>query len=180
MAVEATTLDPDFDRRTIADLRTDHAGETGAVAIYAGVLAVSRDAAVRRFARDHLATERRHLALIGKLLPASKRSRLTPLWSVAGWITGAAPALFGARAVYATVAAVETFVDAHYEAQVRRLSTEKYAALSETLVACQADEVAHRDEAAELLGAPAGPLLRLWTRIVAAGSAAAVAASRRI
>ena len=34
----------------IGDLRSDHAGETGAVAIYLGILAVSRDPAVRQFA----------------------------------------------------------------------------------------------------------------------------------
>lgn len=34
----------------VADLRSDHAGETGAVVIYRGILAVTRDAgfAVRR------------------------------------------------------------------------------------------------------------------------------------
>ncbi len=33
------------------DIRSDHAGETGAVMIYRGILAASRDPAVREFAR---------------------------------------------------------------------------------------------------------------------------------
>ena len=47
--------------RLVADLRTDHAGEAGAVMIYRGILAVTRDAAVRGFAQGHLATKRRTL-----------------------------------------------------------------------------------------------------------------------
>ena len=47
------------------ELRTDHAGETGAVWIYRGVLAVSRDPALRAFAQRHLATERRHRRATG-------------------------------------------------------------------------------------------------------------------
>ena len=95
----------------IADLRSDHAGETGAVWIYHGVLAVSRDAGVREFARRHRETEQRHLDHMEDLLPARQRSRLLVPWRAAGFMTGALPALFGARAVYGTIAAVETFVD---------------------------------------------------------------------
>ena len=50
--------------RLLADLRTDHAGETGAVMIYRGILAVTRDAAVKAFAQAHLATEASHLATV--------------------------------------------------------------------------------------------------------------------
>ena len=64
----------------VADLRTDHAGETGAVQIYRGILATVRDAAVRSFAQRHLATEAAHLAPIEQLLALHHRSRLLPLW----------------------------------------------------------------------------------------------------
>ena len=90
----------------VADLRTDHAGETGAVMIYRGILATTRYGAVRHFAREHLATEAGHLAAIEPLLSRRQRSRLLPLWRIAGWLTGALPALFGPRAVYATIEAV--------------------------------------------------------------------------
>ena len=72
----------------IADLRTDHAGESGAVMIYRGILAASRDDGVRRFATSHLATEEGHLAEIEPLLTPRQRSRLLPLWRIAGWIIG--------------------------------------------------------------------------------------------
>ncbi len=163
-----------------ADLRSDHAGETGAVQIYRGVLAVARDPALRAFAERHLAAEQRHLALIEAWLPRPQRSRLLRGWRVAGWLTGALPALFGARAVYATVVAVETFVDRHYAEQIERLAGQPaQAPLQALLRGCRDDERAHRDEAAALSEAPRPLWLRAWCQLVGVGSAAAVALARR-
>lgn len=143
------------------ELRTDHAGEAGAVMIYRGILAVSRDPQVREFAQHHLQTEARHLALIEAVVPPEGRSRLLPLWRVAGWLTGALPACFGARAVYATIESVETFVDQHYADQLRlidalsdalsdaspRPQPDGLSGLRALLADCQQDELAHRDDA---------------------------------
>ncbi|MCZ8149187.1 MAG: demethoxyubiquinone hydroxylase family protein, partial [Roseomonas sp.] len=93
----------------VRELRSDHAGETGAVMIYRGILAVSRDPGVRDFAARHGATEQGHLDLLEQLLPPAQRSRLLPIWKVAGFLTGALPALFGPRAVHVTIDAVESF-----------------------------------------------------------------------
>lgn len=173
---------PFFPREVIADLRTDHAGETGALSIYQGVLQFSRDEGVRAFAARHLETEAGHLRQIEALLPKSDRSRLLPLWRLAGWLTGAIPAVLGPRAVYATVQAVETFVDQHYAEQVHRLESHAdLHALRQTLLECQADELAHRDEAKMALGPVApGAVLRFWCWLVDVGSRAAVAVCRRI
>jgi ubiquinone biosynthesis monooxygenase Coq7 len=165
----------------IGDLRSDHAGETGAVAIYLGILAVSRDPAVRHFAQAHLATEREHLSRLAALLPRGRRSLLLPVWRVAGWLTGALPALFGPRAVYATIDAVETFVDHHYEAQVRKLPDHgPGGALRALLIACQADEVDHRDQARAAGAAAPRGLTKTWQWLVGTGSALAVMAARRV
>lgn len=166
----------------IADLRTDHAGETGAVCIYLGILRFARDPGVRAFAVRHLETETQHLRQIEMWLPKTDHSRLVPLWRLAGWLTGAIPAILGPRAVYATVKAVETFVDQHYAEQVQRLESKPALRdLRQTLLACQADEIAHRDEAAAALGADApGAMLRLWCWLVDAGSRAAVVVCRHV
>jgi demethoxyubiquinone hydroxylase (CLK1/Coq7/Cat5 family) len=172
--------------RLPGDLRSDHAGETGAVQIYRGILAVSRDPAVRAFAEHHLVTEQRHLAVIEALVPAVPRSRLLPLWRPAGWVTGALPALLGPGAVYATIAAVETFVDRHYAEQLEAIDAvladrpdPELAALRDTLATCRDDELRHRDEA--LAAGPArGAVARAWGGLVGAGSAAAVALARRV
>ena len=101
----------------VSDLRSGHAGETGAVMIYRGILATTGDAAARHSAQGHLATEAAHPAAIEQLMAPRHRSRLLPLWCGAGWLTGALPACIGPRAVYATIEAVETFVDHHYTEQ---------------------------------------------------------------
>jgi len=172
------------------DLRTDHAGETGAISIYRGILAVSRDGELRAFAARHLETESAHLERIEAVLPRGARSRLLPAWRLAGWLTGALPALAGPRAVHATIRAVETFVDLHYREQLERIDAldpqrtdARLQALRTMLDGCREDEVAHRDEAAAALAAdprPAGVVLRAWTAIVGSGSAAAVTVCRRI
>ena len=165
-----------------ADLRTDHAGEVGAVCIYQGVLQFARDPVLRAFAEHHLVTEQKHLRLIAGWLPKSEYSRLLPLWRLAGFLTGALPALFGSKAVYATIAAVETFVNQHYEDQIRALESKpELSDLRQTLLDCQADEVAHRDEAAAALGSARPNLvLRAWCAMVGTGSKAAVSLIRHI
>ena len=164
----------------VADVRSDHAGETGAVMIYRGVLAVSRDPVIRHFAQHHLATECEHLTLMEAILPVPARTKLLWLWRIMGWLTGALPALFGANAVYATIDAVETFVDHHYQEQIDRLSPDgEFADLRELLLKCQQDEVAHRDEARHLTESQPGFVLSSWRWLVGTGSSTAVLIARR-
>lgn len=165
------------------ELRSDHAGETGAVAIYRGIATVARwrgDGALLAFAERHGATEVEHLGLVEGWLPAHRRSRLLGPWRLAGWLTGALPALVGARAVHATIAAVETFVDRHYQQQIDHLRARGGpAGLQAMLERCQADECHHRDEAAALAGPRVAWPLRAWCALVGSGSAAAVSVARR-
>jgi demethoxyubiquinone hydroxylase (CLK1/Coq7/Cat5 family) len=167
----------------LRELRSDHAGETGAVFIYRGIVTVARLRGYPEliaFARSHGETESEHLRLIEAWLPPPLHSRLLGPWRIAGWLTGALPALFGPRAVYATIAAVETFVDQHSQQQIDFLN--QYGGpdgLLEMLKRCQADECHHRDEAAELAGAPASSMLRAWCALVGSGSATAVKIARR-
>ncbi len=166
------------------ELRSDHAGETGAVAIYKGIAAVAGwrgDAELTEFAFHHGQTEAEHLRLIEAWFPPAQRSRLLGPWRVAGWLTGALPALFGRRSVYATIAAVETFVDQHYQQQIDHLQCHGGPeGLLPLLVRCQSDEQAHRDEAAAMVGAKVPWLLRAWCWVVGTGSAAAVVLARRV
>ena len=166
------------------ELRSDHAGETGAVAIYQGISTIAAwrgDAELIEFASQHGQTEAEHLRLIEAWFPPARRSRLLGPWRVAGWLTGALPALFGRRAVYATIAAVETFVDRHYQQQIDYLqSHDGPEGLLPLLLRCQSDELHHRDEAAALAGAKISWPLRAWCQVVGTGSAAAVVLARRV
>lgn len=193
----APSAPAELPRVLLQELRTDHAGETGAVMIYRGVLAVTRDQTVREFALHHLETERRHLHMAEQIVVPAWRSRMLPLWRVSGWLTGALPALFGARAVYATVQAVETFVDRHYADQVEMIDalivrehatgqpaqaqdaiSDKLLHLRTWMEKCRHDEVAHRDDAASRWDGQAGLFLSAWMRIVGEGSKAAVSVCR--
>ena len=161
-------------------LRSDHAGETGAVYIYRGIRAVTRLDCLREFARQHEVTEERHLEIMNQILPREHRSRLLVLWRLAGWLTGALPALFGARAVYRTIDAVESFVDQHYRLQIDKLQARpRDRALRDILKACRDDELLHRDEARAHLQAP-GLIGRLWVTIVGAGSRIGVYLASRL
>ena len=162
-----------------AELRSDHAGETGAIWIYRGILATTRDQSVREFAQHHLRTEQQHLALIERFLHKENRSYLLPLWRLAGFLTGALPSIISSQAVFATISAVETFVVLHYQAQINRLQTQSsWADLCEILQSCCDDEVKHESEAAFLLREKPGFLLQNWCRLVSLGSDLAVKLAR--
>jgi len=183
----------------VVELRTDHAGEAGAVMIYRGILAFTRDPMLQAFANEHLATESRHLACIERFIPARQRSVLLPLWRVAGWLTGALPAMAGAQAVYATIQAVETFVNRHYATQTELIdgwlhryqtgepltecspeAMDALVSVREQLEQFRLDEVSHRDDAAQRWSGRAGTLLGAWLFCVSAGSEAAVRISRKL
>lgn len=166
------------------ELRSDHAGETGAVYIYKGIIAIAsffKDQELIGFARHHGATEADHLQLIESVLEPKYRSRLLGPWRLAGWLTGAVPALFGKKAVYATINAVETFVEQHYQQQINFLQKNGgNDKLLNLLMRCQADEINHKNEARSKVLTPMSLILRFWCSLVGSGSQVAVLLARRI
>ena len=127
----------------LAELRTDHAGELGAVWIYKGILSVTKD---RNSGNSPKNTWPRNLNTSGFSTRDSQRPTkvFSPLWKIAGWMLGAIPALFGRNAVYVTIDAVETFVVQHYEEQLNLMPS----GLRTVLERFMRDEGDHRDEAA--------------------------------
>lgn len=169
----------DLDARLQADLRSDHAGETGAVWIYRGILALARNPEVRQFALEHLATEEQHLAFFDSWLPPRLRSRLLPLWRLSGWLLGALSLLGGARGVFLTIDAVETFVVQHYQDQIDYLAERgDNPQLASVLRRFQQDEDHHRQDAAQRRHG-GGWLANSWRTLVGEGSRLAVIAARR-
>ena len=67
-----------------AFLRSDHAGEVGAVYIYKGILKIATDSELVSFSKRHLVTEESHLRKIEAVLPKKDRSKLVGLWKIAG------------------------------------------------------------------------------------------------
>ena len=168
----------------IRDLRSDHAGEVGAVWIYRGILATSNDNLIRAFAQKHLETEKSHLREIEKIVPANQQSRLLLFWKAAGFFTGLIPTLFSTDSTLYTIESVETFVDKHYRNQLTRLKplthfSKKLSYVYSILLKCQSDEIKHRDEATEQTKSVRGIVTSAWCSLVSFGSFAAVCLARR-
>ena len=163
-------------------LRSDHAGEVGAVYIYKGILSFAKDPALVEFSKRHLETEKEHLRKIEEVLPVSKRSKLVGIWKVAGYLLGFFPSLFGPRIVFATIEAVESFVEDHYEEQLKylRAQNDPDQTLINLLQSCQDDEIEHKNESAIKKRSTPGFLLNFWMKIVGWGSSSAVKVAKII
>jgi len=160
-------------------IRVDHAGEFGAVRIYAGQRAVLGDRKEELIA--HMAEqERRHLEAFSNLL-VRRRVRptaLLPVWNFAGYALGAATAALGERAAMACTVAVEEAIDAHYAAQQAALADQE-GEVSALIAHCRAEEREHRD-----IGlaheAEQAPGYRLLSAAIKAGCRVAIRLSERI
>ena len=174
------------------ELRSDHAGETGAVHIYKGAISAMKFRGwssnfikqtlginvgcpyhnlelqpAYSFAQEHMLTEAAHLEAMERLVPSAEQSKLISLWKVAGFCLGVLPVLaspYSPVVFFCTINAVETFVEEHYNGQIRPLergllpksvesdlSTEiaagPYPELLKLLRCCNEDEIHHKEEA---------------------------------
>jgi len=162
-------------------IRVDHAGEYGAVRIYAGQLAVlgKRKSETADAIRKMAEQEQEHLAAFDKLINERRvrPTALEPVWRVAGFALGAATALLGEKAAMACTAAVEEVIDEHYAQQVERLDGD--LPLKQAVEKFRADEVAHKNEALER-GAEEAPGYKLLSETIKAGCRLAIKLSERI
>ena len=137
------------------EMRSNHAGETGTVAIYEGALKaldirstmslsygdtgkdqlMSYEDRLRVFSLEHRDSEQSHVELLEAVLDGDGVSVLLPAWRIAGFSLGFASTIFCPRGMYLTTEAVETFVEEHYMAQIRTL---RYEAAKEGL--CSGDQ----------------------------------------
>lgn len=137
-------IKPEFPRWLQQEMRSNHAGETGAVNIYVGCLAalkIRRTKYFRRltsnnwhayedrlesFALEHEESERMHLVWLNEVLDnrsifGGERSVLLPAWRIAGFTLGFFSTIWCPRGMYVTTDAVESFVEEHYQGQIVRL-----------------------------------------------------------
>lgn len=165
-------------------IRVDQAGEFGATRIYAGQLAVLGDRGPHAAQIAGMAEEEaRHRAKFDALMAERgvRPTALTPIWSVAGYVLGAATALIGPEAAMACTAAVEEEIDRHYTRQLDELASSgsndpELAGLIEEF---REDERAHR-ETALAAGAARAPGYPLLSGLIRLGCRAAIRISERI
>ena len=79
----------------LADLRTDHAGEVGAVCIYRGVLRFAKDPALRAFADHHRGTDQPPPSPNHARRPTTEHHRMPPSMQMARSCSGGGAGGFG-------------------------------------------------------------------------------------
>jgi ubiquinone biosynthesis monooxygenase Coq7 len=169
-----------------AQLRASHAGETGAVWIYRGILLVNRlkpDPDIKTFAQHHLATEKNHLIQFENIIHQFRGSALLFMWMLAGFTMGVLSAVLGRNWVYFTIYKVESFVDLHYRQQIKALSEHEFYCKAEIITmmqACNADEQAHKDEAFNAINGEPTLAMQVWGSLVSGGSSCAVKIAKLI
>lgn len=162
-------------------VRVDHAGEFGAVRIYAGQRAVLGEnhpkAALFRHMHEQ---EKVHLAKFDEIINERnvRPTIMAPLWDVAGFALGATTALMGEKAAMACTQAVEEVIDEHYESQRVKLRG-KDPELEEVIETFQAEEVEHK-RIAEENGAEEAVGYPVLSATIKAGCRAAIWLSKRV
>jgi ubiquinone biosynthesis monooxygenase Coq7 len=161
-------------------IRVDHAGEYGAMRIYAGQLAVMPPSAERDLVAHMAEQERRHFDTFNMLMKQRKvrPTLLMPLWHIAGFALGAATARMGGKAAFACTAAVESVINGHYAAQKSRLG-DKEQELAGVVETFRIEEMEHHD-AAIAHGAEEAPLYPLLSGGIKLASRLAIWLSARI
>ena len=95
-----------------------------------------------------------------------------------GFITGYLPSLLGKNFIYATIFAVESFVEKHYQHQIYLLSDkEEYQELTNLIKKLMHDEIDHKKEAYEKLQ-KFNLAHKIWGKLVGFGSMSAVMISK--
>jgi len=162
-------------------IRVDHAGEFGAVRIYAGQRAVLGESHKNAGLIRHMyEQEEAHLARFNKLIGERgvRPTILAPFWNVAGFALGAGTALMGEKAAMACTQAVETVIDEHYQEQRDKLNGCD-PELEEVIEEFQAEEVEHK-RIAEEHGANDATGHEILTGVIKAGCRAAIWLSKRV
>ena len=167
-------------------IRVDHAGETAAVAIYRGQLAVFE----RQTGKDRIVgqltemeqEEQDHLDAFNTMIRDNgvRPTAMMPLWNVAAYGLGVATALLGEKAAHACTEAVESVIEKHYDNQVKELETiEGETELSAKFAKFRDEETAHKDLAIEE-GARQAPAYPLLSAVIKAGCKTAIRISEKI
>ncbi len=168
-------------RAKAAMIRVNHAGEYGAIRIYAGQRAILGDNAPGAREVAHMAQqEQRHLDWFNAALSRRgvRPTALHPLWHVAGYALGAATAALGPEAAMACTAAVEKEIDRHYGEQLIELG-DSDPELSAAIADFQSEEAEHR-ETALAHGAESALAYPLLAGVIGLGCRVAIGLSKRI
>lgn len=165
--------DPEYAYRV---LKVDHAGENGAVQIYAGQILIARLTAPELVAelREFKAHEERHRAVFAAELMRRNRPRCRSYWlcGIGGYFLGVLTGFCGRRAIAATTVAVERVVLRHLEHQLQVLHGKDPAAVA-AIASIVEDEQQHYDRSVTL-SQPSSAWVAVLTPVVSAATEAVI------
>jgi ubiquinone biosynthesis monooxygenase Coq7 len=153
-------------------LKVNHAGENGAIHIYAGQILLARITAPSLVSElvEFKAHEEKHRAIFWVELERRNLPRCRSYWLCAagGFTLGIVTALFGRRAIAATTVAVERVVLGHLKQQLHALAGKDEAAVA-AISKIVAEEQHHHDQSASHFS-PGNFWPRVLSPIVAAST----------
>ena len=162
-------------------MRSNHAGETGAVWIYMGAKCIFWNKNIQNMTNEHYETEKNHLIVMSHILPKNYHSKLLILWRILGFGLGFLSALLGYRFFCVTIQSVETFVEEHYQEQIEFLYKNSTSfELLRVLEKCCDEEVEHQIDAKLHKGNDKNNSFeRFWSNLIGSGSSFAVNISKQ-
>ena len=162
-------------------MRSNHAGETGAVWIYMGAKCIFWNKKIQDMTKEHYETEKNHLIVMSHILPKNSHSKLLILWRILGFGLGFFSALLGYRFFCVTIQSVETFVEEHYQEQIDFLYKNSTSfELLRVLEKCCDEEVEHQVDAKLQKGNDKNTSFeRFWSNLIGSGSSLAVNISKQ-
>lgn len=163
-------------------LKVNHAGEHGAVHIYAGQISIVRLRATALAAelREFKAHEEKHRAIFALELDRRGLRRCRSYWmcAVGGYALGLLSGILGEKAIAATTVAVERVVIRHLHQQLLDLGTTDPAATS-AISRILTEEQQHHDQSARRLASP-GALDRVVDAVVSSATKAVIWIGMRV
>jgi 3-demethoxyubiquinol 3-hydroxylase len=153
-------------------LKVNHAGENGAIHIYAGQIVMARVTAPAMVSEllEFKSHEERHRSIFQEELERRGRPRCKSFWlcALGGYVLGLVTGLFGRPAIAATTVAVEHVVLRHLKHQLGVLAGKDESAV-QAISKIVAEEQQHHDQSASHL-VKSRFWLKLLTPIVAAST----------
>ncbi|KAJ2514278.1 ubiquinone biosynthesis monooxygenase Coq7 [Coemansia sp. RSA 2049] len=166
-------------------VRINQAGETAAVTIYKGQMAVLGGNPELKTLLTHMRDQEiGHLEIMDRHIADFKvrPTLLQPAAVAGGYMLGVVSALLGVRSAMTCTEAVETKIGAHYNDQLRDLHKLNYPELDDlkhTIAKCRDEELEHLDTAVDH-GARMAPLYKLQFELIKGGCAVAIWLCARI
>lgn len=131
-------------------IRVNQAGEYGAKRIYAGQMAVLKNAECYETIKHMAEQEEVHLAYFSEQISKRKirPTGMLPIWHLGAFAMGAATALMGEKSAMACTVAVEEVIDEHYQEQIDTLGDEEND-LKEKINKFREEELEHKNTGLE-------------------------------